>query len=200
MSYLNGMQHMLPDEDEIFQREQLQHSPSQLFQQQQAQNASSSPAGVPPVYEFPTYRLRQRQLPDRIPLVLVVCGSFSPITIMREFSSAMLCRRTSFRPMFDAANIWRIQISVCAKWLRTGYVWWKIISSSSESICRLSPTPTKSQTWLRRIIVSACVSWPWKIRPIVSWLTPGRRHNPATYLPPKCSTTFDTKSTRNWAA
>lgn len=105
MSYLNGIQHMPPDEDEIFQREQLQHSPSQLFLQQQAQNASSQPpAGEPPVYEFPTYRLRQQQLPDRIPLVLVVCGSFSPITIMREFSSAILCRRAPFHPMPDATN------------------------------------------------------------------------------------------------
>lgn len=34
-------------------------------------------------YAFPTYRLKQRQShPDRTPLVLVACGSFSPITIL----------------------------------------------------------------------------------------------------------------------
>lgn len=34
-------------------------------------------------YRFPSHRLRRQQLdPDRIPLVLVACGSFSPITFL----------------------------------------------------------------------------------------------------------------------
>lgn len=41
---------------------------------------AESPA--PPAYEFPTHRLRVQQDSSKIPLVLVVCGSFSPITIM----------------------------------------------------------------------------------------------------------------------
>ncbi|KAI0152707.1 nicotinamide mononucleotide adenylyl transferase [Xylariaceae sp. FL1272] len=41
-------------------------------------------------YRFPAHRLRQQVNPDRIPLVLVACGSFSPITFlhMRMFEMA----------------------------------------------------------------------------------------------------------------
>ncbi|OAA64401.1 nicotinamide mononucleotide adenylyl transferase [Niveomyces insectorum RCEF 264] len=47
------------------------HSPSQ--------NADA-PSAEP--YHLPTHRLRTLQDPNKTPLVLVVCGSFSPITIM----------------------------------------------------------------------------------------------------------------------
>lgn len=50
-----------------------------------ANNGSPAPApvAVPATYTFPTDKLKRRQeVPGRTPLVLVACGSFSPITFL----------------------------------------------------------------------------------------------------------------------
>lgn len=45
----------------------------------------------PQPYQFPTHRLRTQQDSSKTPLVLIVCGSFSPITIMH----LRMCEMTS---------------------------------------------------------------------------------------------------------
>lgn len=43
-----------------------------------------------PYYQFPTQKLRRRQTqPGKMPLVLVACGSFSPITFLHLRMFAM---------------------------------------------------------------------------------------------------------------
>ncbi|CAK7267494.1 Nicotinamide/nicotinic acid mononucleotide adenylyltransferase 1 [Sporothrix epigloea] len=66
-------------------QEAQSHSDQQLQYaqfQQQPQNSPIEASAPSDEYHFPTHRLRAQQSPNRTPLVLVVCGSFSPITIM----------------------------------------------------------------------------------------------------------------------
>lgn len=82
MSSSSNPQQTLLHDDQQLQQVQLQ----QPQDPSSAEAASSSQFldAAPPAYHFPTQRLRTQQDPNRTPLVLVVCGSFSPITIMRE--------------------------------------------------------------------------------------------------------------------
>ncbi|EFX02335.1 hypothetical protein CMQ_2384 [Grosmannia clavigera kw1407] len=62
------------------QQSVLQHHLSQESVDQSA--AHGGDAFLPETYHFPTHQLRALQDSKKKPLVLVVCGSFSPITIM----------------------------------------------------------------------------------------------------------------------
>lgn len=43
------------------------------------------PIASPPGYKFPLQNLKRRLTrPDKVPLVLVACGSFSPVTTLRK--------------------------------------------------------------------------------------------------------------------
>ncbi|CAK7238935.1 MAG: Nicotinamide/nicotinic acid mononucleotide adenylyltransferase 1 [Sporothrix thermara] len=70
-----------PYSDQQLQYAQFQQQP-QGSSIAEAPAPQASPAAPAEEYHFPTHRLRAQQYPDRTPLVLVVCGSFSPITIM----------------------------------------------------------------------------------------------------------------------
>ena len=72
-----------PYSDQQLQYAQFQQQP-QGSSIAEAPAPQASPAAPAEEYHFPTHRLRAQQYPDRTPLVLVVCGSFSPITIMRK--------------------------------------------------------------------------------------------------------------------
>lgn len=49
----------------------------------QPQQPPSNVITTPREYAFPQHRLKRRlQNPDRTPLVLVACGSFSPVTVL----------------------------------------------------------------------------------------------------------------------
>lgn len=53
-------------------------------------------------YQFPTHRLKQRQLnPERTPLVLVACGSFSPITYLHLRMFEMCADFAKFNTEFE---------------------------------------------------------------------------------------------------
>jgi nicotinamide mononucleotide adenylyltransferase len=46
---------------------------------------------TPEGYVFPTHRLKQTCAPGKVPLIIVACGSFSPVTLMhlRMFPMAL---------------------------------------------------------------------------------------------------------------
>ncbi len=53
-------------------------------------------------YRFPTHRLKSRQSdPDRTPLVLVACGSFSPITYLHLRMFEMAADFAKFNTEFE---------------------------------------------------------------------------------------------------
>jgi nicotinamide mononucleotide adenylyltransferase len=53
-------------------------------------------------YRFPTHRLKQRQNnPDKTPLVLVACGSFSPITYLHLRMFEMAADFVKFNTEFE---------------------------------------------------------------------------------------------------
>ncbi|KAH9818958.1 nicotinamide/nicotinic acid mononucleotide adenylyltransferase 2-like [Teratosphaeria destructans] len=56
-------------------------------------------------YEFPTRRLRRRiTAPDRTPLVLIACGSFSPITFLHLRMFEMAADYARFNTTFDVVG------------------------------------------------------------------------------------------------
>jgi nicotinamide mononucleotide adenylyltransferase len=60
--------------------------------QQQGNDAHSHPFNAPPNYAFPHHRLNLLQRhPEKQPIILVACGSFSPVTYLhlRMFEMAV---------------------------------------------------------------------------------------------------------------
>lgn len=80
-------------------------SPNAQGQKPQFQNGHQQPGEMKPeTYTFPTHRLKQRQdKQDKTPLVLVACGSFSPITFLHlrmfEMASDFVRFNTDFEVM-----------------------------------------------------------------------------------------------------
>lgn len=67
-----------------------------------ATNELSVAAQTPQTYSFPSHRLKRRQTdPHRTPLVLVACGSFSPITYLHLRMFEMAADFAKFNTQFE---------------------------------------------------------------------------------------------------
>lgn len=76
---------------------------SSSFSTAAEQAPAVTPEQIQQPYEFPTHRLRNLENPEKKPLILVVCGSFSPIQIMH----LRMCEVTSDFIKFND-NEWEI--------------------------------------------------------------------------------------------
>jgi hypothetical protein len=69
---------------------------------------------TPEDYVFPTHRLKEKCAPGKVPLVIVACGSFSPVTLLhlRMFPMALDHAKNTGALDFAAAASWQMTVLV----------------------------------------------------------------------------------------
>ena len=138
------------------------------------------------IYAFPAHRITQRMHDEpKTPVVLVACGSFSPVTYLHlrmfEMARDYIKQQTQFEVVGGYVS------PVNDQYKKPG-----LLSASERAVQRVE----RRSSIVLQLTESTCAHWGPSSRATGSWSIPGRVSNQSISPQPSCWTISTTRSTR----